>query len=190
MYSDEERQIFGPFYDGVHDQVYADPLHVRRILTLRLEGKPNDWLKITNSPDESDKAVAIGKVVPAAQEAFGLVPFDPKTGQGADEAYTLRVLDKFLRWQEAKKSSPRSCPTSQPPTASGSDRPLATGSVSTSTSTASPNGGSGTGTRPPLSTGRARPLRPAGPNGTPTQKPFRSLKISELRKISNADSRT
>lgn len=189
MYSAEERRIFGPYYDGFHDQVYADPLRVRRVLTLRLEGKPNDWLKITNSPDQSDKAIAVGKVAGAAVEAFGLVPFDPKTGKGADEAYCLSLLDTFLRWEDAKKSSPRSCPTSQPPTASGSDPTLATGSASTSTSTVRPKGVSGTPGRPPSSTGRGQLSRPVGLRGIRTSKPFKSLTISELRSLSNADSR-
>ena len=182
MFKADERKIFGPYYDGAKDHVYADPLRVRRILTLRLDGKANEWIARTASPDQTEKSEAVGKVVAATIEAFSLVPFDPRTGQGADELTALETLDAFIKWQASKKSQPRSCPTSPVPTASGKSPTLVPGLASTSTSTAKTNDGSGTLPRVPSLTAEAPPWKPAGPSGTPRPRPSNSLRTSRPRR--------
>ncbi len=182
MFSADERKIFGPYYDGAKDHVYADPLRVRRLLTLRLEGKPNEWIARTASPDPKEKSDAVGKVVAATVEAFSLVPFDPKTGKGADELTCLETLDAFIKWQESKKSRPRSCPTSPVPTASGKPSTTVPGLASTSISTVRPNGDNGTLPRAFSSVNEARVSKPVRPFGTPATRPPNSLRTSRPRR--------
>lgn len=139
----EERQIFGPFNDGRGNWIFADPLKIRRILTIELDGDPNKWFRETSQGDEKSRAVAVGRVATAALKAFSMAPFDPKTAQGADEAKCLSILDQFLQWQDAKKSSTKTCPTSQPSTVLVENSGTTALSVSSSISTDSDSDKSG-----------------------------------------------
>lgn len=130
MFSPAERNIFGPYYDG-HGHRWADPLFVSRTLTLELGGQPNEWFAKTRSPDPVEKGEAVGRIVSACLAAFSMAPFDPATGEGADEHLLLTTLDEYLKWRDSKKASTRATPTPLPSSGSGQDYPSNSGTAST-----------------------------------------------------------
>ena len=135
----EPEPIFGPYWNG-QNNVYGDPLRIRRLLSAGLEGKVDDWCERTKSEVPAERSAALGRIAQAGLTALDLVPFDKKTGRGLTEAQTIRTVQMFLDWTNGKKSNSRACPTSPLPTDSGSPPPMTSMSGSSSISTGSNDG--------------------------------------------------
>ena len=118
----EPEPIFGPYWNG-RNNVYQDPLKIRRILKAALDGKPDVWIGRTASPDPVEASLALDKIAKAARSAFDMVPFDGLSGKGATETQCLRAVQMFLDWQSSKKVSTKPSPICSPPTGLGEDRP-------------------------------------------------------------------
>ena len=132
----EPEPIFGPYWNG-QNNVYGDPLRIRRLLSSGLEGKVDTWCDRTKSDDPSERSQALGRIAQAGTVALDLTPFDRKTGRGVTESQAIRTVQLFLDWINGKKSNSRVCPTSPLPTDSGSPPPTTSMSGSSSTSTGS-----------------------------------------------------
>lgn len=104
QFSDKQRRIFGPYFNGV-DTVYADPIRVYRALQHCLGGKLAEDIEKANAASHEDNFVARDRLTAAAHFAFGLRPFDPKTGDGMTETEVREVLAAYLRWFSEKKES-------------------------------------------------------------------------------------
>ena len=117
MWSEAERQIFGPYHDG-RAQVYGDPLAIWRRLVHGLDGDVNRWLTHARSEEPEIRYQATERILVATVEAFDLAPFDRATGQGVLERDAMAILNTFFDWIDQKKSPPVNSPTSAPPTTS------------------------------------------------------------------------
>ena len=112
MYTEEQRRVFGPFWDGSCN-VYRDPIRVHRRLVHALGGEPNEWLSKFHTGDYD----AVEKVIQAAGWALEMIPFDYVTGDGATEAEVEDALRSYLGWLEGKDLPVAISPTSSRPTA-------------------------------------------------------------------------
>lgn len=103
MFSETDRQIFGPYWNGTV-QVYADPVAVRRKFQAVLGGDANAVLRAFRS-DKPEESIPAGERLAAAVcVAFGLgSPFDPATGAGVVEAVWKPCLTGWLAWMDEKK---------------------------------------------------------------------------------------
>ena len=110
MFTPEARRIFGPYLDANGQQLFADPVAVSRLLNAETRGNLNQYIDQYNAGD--DRAAML--LADAAISAFGLAPFDRKTGQGTLQDEALGLLVHFLQWKEQKKTVPASLPTSAP----------------------------------------------------------------------------
>ena len=121
MFTDQQRQIFGPYLRGDGTEVMADPLRVRRKLKALLDGDPKKAVEQARDPTIpvlADKAM--DRVLAAAVEALDLVAFDPATGEGLDEGQVIAVLNEYIAWEEATALFFGQTPTTQPFTESAS----------------------------------------------------------------------
>jgi hypothetical protein len=109
-------KIFGPFDRGDGQPIYADPTAVLRRLWLGAGGKLHEVMEKARGEDSDESWQAQDTLVAAARPAFGLVPFDPLTGQSSDD-HALDVLDEFNAWYEKKNLIAATEPTSPPSTA-------------------------------------------------------------------------
>ena len=123
------RQFF--CYDnGAGKMVVGDPLallHGLRLESLargttldRLIAEHNKVDDPATAPEE-DVACACRAAFMLADivhKVFGLAPFDPETGNGADMSHALGCLHSFNVWMEKKNQTPDSRPTSTPPSES------------------------------------------------------------------------
>lgn len=113
---------------------FADPWRVRRRLLQATQGKLNDLLRQWASEEIGERAVAEERRAPVAAFAFELKPFDPATGQGAQEGYLLDLLERFVTWCDELKKKPPGSPASVRATASAPGlSPTPSSSVSNST---------------------------------------------------------
>jgi len=115
MYSESDRNIFGPFYNG-SEMVHADPLRIRRLLVHELGGDLNAVLSQAHAEEEPVRFQARDQLLSAARIAFDMTPFNPATGAGAVEADLWAALTAFLDFIEKKNPSGVSGPTSVPST--------------------------------------------------------------------------
>ncbi len=129
MYTDQERAVYGPFFSGA-GAVYGDPIRIRRLLTDLLDGDPKKALEGVSGPIPELRIEATERVLRAVVVAFGLVPFDPATGQGLREDEVKGRLDDFLDWWSELKKKRETLPTSVPSTAPASSAGVPTTSPS------------------------------------------------------------
>jgi hypothetical protein len=131
------------YADGGGNMLSADPLAIRAELATRAINaghKLNDLIEAANAIDlkgatEIQVAEAWQAMMTLAQiatEAFELVPFDKKTGVGADAAHALAVLDHFHSWLKKNRQTRLSPPMSTPQPASTSATPPTTATSSAS----------------------------------------------------------
>ena len=113
MFTPEARRIFGPYLDANGQQLFADPVAVSRLLNAETGGNLNQYIDQYNAGD--DRAAML--LADAAISAFGLAPFDRKTGVGTLQDEALNLLVQFLHWRGEKKTPPASLRTSAPSTA-------------------------------------------------------------------------
>lgn len=123
MYTDKERQIFGPYDLGDGRQVYGDPFRLNRQLVHLLDGSPGTVLRALKSAEEPVRFEATEKIVDAARQVFGLVPFNPADGSGALDTDALALARRFIEWVDAVKKNSATTPTSPPPTDSPASSP-------------------------------------------------------------------
>jgi hypothetical protein len=112
----DETNIFGPYWDG-HASVYADPIRIHYRLFSDLDGDPNTYFD-KMSERGPDQASYREKVEKAVRRAFDLTPFDRATGEGLNQAAIIKLLDRYIEYQDEKKVSGSSTPTSPLPTIS------------------------------------------------------------------------
>jgi|SRR5215831_11581769 len=121
MFTTQERRIFGPYCDYDGQQFFADPVAAYRALNGETNGNLAAYIDQYNGGN--DRAAAI--LANAAVVAFGLTPFDRKTGKGTFQDEALELLTAFMAWREEKKTpvakSPTSAPSTGPP---GSPLPM------------------------------------------------------------------
>ncbi len=126
--------------------VAADPLVLRGILTVKAleHGKTlQAWIDAGNKIDignaseieVSEAWSALMTLADISLEAFSLVKFDEATGEGADTAHALGVLNHFHVWCEKKNRQHASPPISIPRSESTSETPPITTTSSVSLST-------------------------------------------------------
>ena len=121
MFPPEARRIFGPYLDANGQQLFADPVAVSRLLNAETGGNLNAHIDQYNAGN--DQAAML--LANAAVVAFGLPPFDRKTGQGTLQDEALNVLVQFLHWREEKKTAPVNLRISAPSMAlAGSPPPM------------------------------------------------------------------
>lgn len=112
-------------YDNGKEKVCADPLIIEgclRTKALTLGTTIDELIKTANKkigsatgPEQIEIYGAMSKLAGISAEAFELVPFDKKTGEGADMDHALAVLSHFYAWCEKKNP-----PTVEPSTCSPS----------------------------------------------------------------------
>jgi hypothetical protein len=114
MYTEQERRIFGPYFNGT-EVVYADPIRLKRRLDHALEGETPKWIERYNDPAHPQHYDAQERVLAAAVWAMELRPFNPQTGEGVLEAEVEQALYGFLEYLEGKGPRAESTPTSSTP---------------------------------------------------------------------------
>ncbi len=124
------KAIYG-YADGSGKKVYADPLILRgKLACLALEMYQKDLGELIDTANPAIKGgpsfdkmdapqrVAAWNAMAALDEvsrrAFGLIPFNKDTGEGADMDHALSVMDHFHVWCEKKNQKPLSPSTSTP----------------------------------------------------------------------------
>lgn len=143
----EDRQIFGPYSNGV-DLVHGDPLRIYRRLIHFVGGDLDRVLKMARKPadpreaeaTEDQRYQATEALIDATIRAFDLIPFDPATGAGAKEVDVLNLLNTFLGWlsffeSRAEQSPTFALPTGGQPFSETARRAIASSLPSGSTST-------------------------------------------------------
>jgi len=98
-YSEEERKIFGPYYNGAED-VYADQIRAYRQFMVALDGDPNSVIKQTKDENKILSAQAKMKLADATRAALSMIPFDTMSGYGATDSDFLKVAAEYLEWME------------------------------------------------------------------------------------------
>jgi hypothetical protein len=83
-----------------------------------LHGKPNDYIEKYNHPEPVMKADGAEGLILATRKAFNLPDFNGMTGEGASDAYALRLFGEFNTWLAKKKVTAALPPTSLPPSGS------------------------------------------------------------------------
>lgn len=93
MYTAKDREIYR-FPDSDRS---ADPLELRRRLTIHTQGHLSEWVKLFNDGEtDLERAQAEELLVTAARKAFDLKPVD-QVG-GVVDAVVLEYLAHFLEW--------------------------------------------------------------------------------------------
>ena len=108
-YTDKERLIFGPYWDGAGER-FADPKQAYRRLIHALDGDPNKYLRAIKSQSEPERFEAMERLIDASRAVFEMAPFDPGTGGGATDTDCLNVVRDFLHWIDDQKKSTRMTP--------------------------------------------------------------------------------
>lgn len=142
QFPEADRQIYrvyGPYYADDGAPVYADPLAIDRKLKLLLGGDVTRALEEYHSPDPAVALPAAEQFVHAICVAFGLTPFDPRTGQGTIESECVRTWNNYQAWVEKKNQKAGNSPTSAPPTPASSPSKTSTTTPSAA-STSTPSG--------------------------------------------------
>lgn len=116
------RNIFGPYFNGL-SQVYGDPLEIYRRLNFCMGGNPSKYLEDANSEDILISEPAKEKLLESARNVFQLFPFDPLTGEGAQEEDVWKVLNDYLDWVEKKNVKEENLQNVQPSMVGGSYLP-------------------------------------------------------------------
>lgn len=120
-YPPASRRIFPFVIGGQH--FYVDPLHTLRLLKLACGGKLTALTKAHNtyqgfaddgepcapapegSPEYMAGLMARGQIAAATIQAFGLTPFDHRTGQGTLEEDAISLYVAFTTFLNEKKAS-------------------------------------------------------------------------------------
>lgn len=127
MFSDTERAIFGPYFNGIQT-VYADPIRVHRRLYAKLDGDPNKWFERMRvrkdeqgNPLPEDQQVPLQernsakeRVLEAGLYALDITPFDPVSARGATENDIMAALRAYLEFRAKKKVSGQMQPPCSP----------------------------------------------------------------------------
>jgi hypothetical protein len=125
MFSEQEKRVYGPYRYGDGDKtLYADPLAVNRKVKALLGGDVEQVVRDYNSGEDVLVERAAARFLGAVVEAFGLKPFDPKTGTGLVEAHVVQVWNHFQDWLAQKKTSGPDTATSFPPSPAAPVRSL------------------------------------------------------------------
>ncbi len=129
-FDDKQRRIF-QYHNGTAE-VWGDPGYLWRELTIALKGEvalvvkdinaalpPPTWPegKPFEPPAGSDMVAALAskKFEEAIRQAFGMTTFDATEGSGADVQRCLDAYDALIRFQDKKKESGETPPSSRPP---------------------------------------------------------------------------
>lgn len=141
MFSEEDRKVF-PYHDGEND-VFGDPEEIYLALSRefngdvagpleRLEQIAREGLGAGGDPKPDyvtppelalEAAELNGEINARARRAFGMAPYDRRTGRGATEAMCRQVFDDYLAWTDEKKNPPDASPSASPVTAGGDSTP-------------------------------------------------------------------
>ncbi len=115
MFSEEERLIFGPYFDGRAD-VHGDPVRILRRLKTLLEGDVNKFLTQARSDVPELACIAYDRLIDATVQSFDLVGFDKVSGEGLTEDRVMSVLVSFTTWIDDVKKNGETPPTWPAPT--------------------------------------------------------------------------
>lgn len=123
QFSDQDRQAFR-YFNGV-EQVYADPLPAYRLILLMTHGKPGDLHRKVFATDPAtgpieeviESCAASDQLSALIREVFKMVPFDPKTGQGARDEHCWVVWNEFYDYMLDLKKKAETSPTTSSPSA-------------------------------------------------------------------------
>lgn len=100
------------YHDG-HRWRRADPMRLYRALAAHATYRPD----VTPVMADAGDAEALATMLQAAQDVFGVRPFDETTGRGLTENEQLDLMIDFAAWLESKKKSMPTSPTSSVTTA-------------------------------------------------------------------------
>jgi hypothetical protein len=129
-----EKQIY-KYPDGGGGFKFADPLVIQASMTqaaiVRNFPSTNAMVDAANKVDlktadpiqVAEAGAALMALAESAIEVFGLVPFDPATGNGATPAFALGLLDHFHRFMQKKNLRQGAPPISTPASESTSATP-------------------------------------------------------------------
>jgi hypothetical protein len=134
-----EKKIYA--YNNGATRVVADPLLLRGKLTLAALQRGKTVAGVIDAANKvdleditdielSEAWAALDMLSDISIEAFGLVTFDPATGNGADMAHAIGLVDHFYKWCEKKNPPQDLQPTSTPPSESTSATPPTTATLS------------------------------------------------------------
>lgn len=132
-----EKKIF-PYHNGA-EPVFGDPLALESRLAEQF-GELSGIVQKVNAiraKDADPLAVLEGiqarnVLIAGVREAFELVPFDRKTGQGATDDHALGVYRAWTEWTVKKNGNTPEQPNTSPPTDSISATPAITSTTSAS----------------------------------------------------------
>src|SRR5215469_8096350 len=127
MFSEGERAIFGPYFNGER-LVHADPIRVHRRLYSKLDGDPNKYFELIRlkkdeqgNPLPEDQQIPLEqrnqakeRVLEAGLYALDMLPFDPVSARGATENDIMAALRAFLEFRASKKGNGQMQPPCSP----------------------------------------------------------------------------
>lgn len=96
--------------------VYGDPYAIFRQLIAGCDGDFEGVVKAWSGDNLAMRVKAIDKLLSVSRKAFGMVPFNPMTGDGATDEDVQQVLETFFEWSAQKKTKQGTSPTSPPAT--------------------------------------------------------------------------
>jgi hypothetical protein len=116
-FTDKEKSCFKYFNGEV--ELFGDPLALRRKLNVSCGCDPAElWDRMEKSESLTEKWALQGKMWQAVREAFGMLPFDPLTGKGAQDEHCIKAWNDFWLWMDEKKNPQPSSQTPPPRSAS------------------------------------------------------------------------
>ncbi len=133
------KQIYS--YNNGEKVVRADPLLIqgklaqaairrgKSIANIIASANKTD-LKDISDIDLMDAWASVEMLADIATESFDLVPFNPATGNGADMAHAIGLVDHYYRWCEKKNQQPDLLSTSSAHATSTSATPPTTATSS------------------------------------------------------------
>lgn len=118
------------YWDG-EKTVHADRLAAYRKILLLTRGKPNELANkvFQCKPDETElnklmeSCEAAEQLALIVRDVFHMVPFDPNTGLGAQDAHCWAVWEAFCDSLAESKKKTGTSPTTSPPTAAPASSP-------------------------------------------------------------------
>lgn len=116
MFSDQDRKIFGPIFNG-REVVHIDPTRVKRKMSALCPGNlfNEHLLRWKNPQQEVDPQLSLESseiVLDCIIKAFDLIPFDPLSGNGLSDDDVIDVWNSYSEWVKKKLTSTENSQTS------------------------------------------------------------------------------
>lgn len=90
------------YHDG-RQELKGDPLSLQRALRRETQGTLEQLLKSARDSDPMVSVPAAEAVLAATRAAFGLMPYDPTTGEGVMDRDVIALLRQFREFDAQVK---------------------------------------------------------------------------------------